>query len=251
MEFLLRQLEQILIGPILSRTEAQILAEVNQILERGGVDLSVAVENNGRGRTLLHRVFQQFRPHITLPIVVRLLDAGADPNVRDTAGHTPYWYALRTATPDILHLLRTRGARLDELDNTSAVGIPRTPVQNAVINRDLETLRILLDSPLVDIRSPTIPNKQLAFLAADHFQPDIFRLLVDKGLQLNLLVNALSIDAQRPLAQRRFSQVAYDFIMGLPYVRRRHAALVWASMRGGRTQKHRSSKKRRASRRHK
>ena len=133
----------------------------------------------------------------TLPVAKILIDAGADPRLRDRAGRTALHHAAKMREgASIVELLVRTGADVNARANDGAQDTPLLcAVENYLEVEDREEaaliIRVLVhlgaDINLADARGNTA-----LVLAATHNQPDLIRLLLELGA-----------DASRPVVGGR------------------------------------------------
>jgi ankyrin repeat protein len=167
------------------------LATVRQLLDRGDTD------------------FNALGPHATpalhwlvdleeLDLTRRLLDAGADVNLRTGLGVDALSLAIENRDPDMVQLLLDRGADVKTAD---AAG--ETPLMLAARSGSPEIVRAVLAKGVdIDLREPH--DRQTALMIGVRSgSPDLVALLLAAGAD----VNAQSLPADEP-AWRLPSQVA-------------------------------------------
>ncbi len=93
--------------------------------------ISVCGRHSSDGWTALHFAVYFKRRQL----VVALLAAGADANVKDDAGRTSVWWGAYNSTADILQLLIDGGGSVNEADN-----VGRTPLIVLVLSNLLSNL---------------------------------------------------------------------------------------------------------------
>jgi ankyrin repeat protein len=133
----------------------------------------------------------------TAPIAKVLLEAGADPNLRDRTGRTPMHHAVRMRDgASIVHLLFSAGA---DVDVRAQDGRQSTPlfcaIENYLESKDRKEasliIRVLAHLGAKLDAADAAGNTPLA-LAATNNQPELIRLLLELGA-----------DATRPLSDGR------------------------------------------------
>ncbi len=114
-------------------SDAQALQNVlERVADKGNVDINTKEEHSGV--TALHQAAILGTPET----VKQLLNAGADPNVKDAEGSTPLHGAARWGKTEIVYMLLGAGAALNPKNNRD-----KTPLDWALDNRQLETAKIL------------------------------------------------------------------------------------------------------------
>ena len=123
-------------------------------------------------------------------MVVRLLDAGANPNIARTTGETPLMTCARTGAADAVRALLARGVDLTVTDPLSG----QTALMWAVGERHTEITRALVEHR-ADVQATTTRGNTALMIAARADEPELARILLDAGAD----VNASAPDGTTPL----------------------------------------------------
>lgn len=147
------------------------------------------------GDTVLHRCIKQGQD----ALAIRLLELGANPNVKNNLGNTPLHYVAQQSKSSVLKALLERGADVDVRNNLN-----QTPIQLAVNNRNsfaiVECLKygadpnfIYLDIPFIvwayreystgrmkDIFPVLLENKKLALFTKDRYGKTLLSEIYDQ-----------------------------------------------------------------------
>ena len=115
-----------------------------------------------------------------IELAERLLDAGANPNIRTGLGLSALSLAIENSDSDMLQLLLAHGASASEPDWTG-----ETPLMQAVRTGSIENVRILLEHGAeVDAKEPNYDQTAL-MIASRSGAPGVVELLISAGADVN------------------------------------------------------------------
>jgi ankyrin repeat protein len=131
-----------------------------------------------RGVTALHRACEVGN----IEIIMDLIDNGADLNIQDNWGQTPFFCLCRKGgiDPDIIISLVDRGANVNIQDNTG-----KTPIMVLYETGDNETIMALVDRG-ADLNIQNIHGSTLLMLACEKRDLGTVMTLLDRRVKLNL-----------------------------------------------------------------
>jgi len=146
-------------------------------LERAaaGDDVNVP-EASGNGTTALHWAVYQH----DVELVRALLDAGADPSVRNLFGSTPLMEAAIVGHTEIIGLLLDAGA---DVESPSYEG--QTALMAVARNGNVAAARLLLDAGADPNAFETWGGQTAIMWAAARRHPDMIRVLAERGADPN------------------------------------------------------------------
>ncbi len=133
----------------------------------------------------------------TLPVAKILIEAGADPHLRDRAGRTPLHHAARMREgASIIELLVRSGAEVNARSSDGAQGTPLLcAVENYLEIQDRQEAALIIRVLVhlgAEINIADARGNTALVLAATHNQPELIRLLLELGA-----------DASRPVVGGR------------------------------------------------
>ncbi|MBK5291648.1 MAG: ankyrin repeat domain-containing protein [Acidobacteriia bacterium] len=162
-------------------------------------------------------------------MLAMLLEAGANPNARDTAGMVPLHLAAVGGNAAAIKVLLAAGAKPAEaaLNGT-------TPLMQAVAARCGDCVRLLIDKG-ADAKAVTKRNVSALGMAAYWGDPAVVKLLIEKGAPVNLV----DADGYTPLKFAAYSEFAGADVVGMllahgadPAAGAEETALELAALRG-------------------
>ena len=150
-------------------------AEAVRFLIAQGADVKYTHPADGRGP--VHEVAAKgFSDLLSL-----LIDAGANPVLRDRSGQTPLDLALAYKNANVVAALLKLGSRISESESAA-----EEAMETAVLKGQVEIVRILLDSGF-DVNKPTAGGSTYLHDAALKNQKKIAELLLRGGARLEAL----------------------------------------------------------------
>jgi ankyrin repeat protein len=122
----------------------------------------------------------------TLPVAKILVEAGADPRLRDRAGRTALHHAAKMREgAAIVELLVRNGADVNARANDGAEDTPlHCAIENYLEVQDRQQAALIIRVLIhlgADINRPNARGDTALVLAATHNQPDLIRLLLELG----------------------------------------------------------------------
>ena len=179
---------------ILGRTYLEMGADVDRCVGLNETPLHVAAANSSTNMLRL------------------LLDRGANPELRDTSGHTALQQACRAGALDVAALLLQKGADPESSRNrplcsvTAAPSSNHTPLHLAATYGHSKIVQALLEAGSNVQASTGDSNCTALHFAVEHGSEDVVRYLMDWGADLDAQ-NALSETALKIAIQERHGSI--------------------------------------------
>lgn len=147
--------------------------EIFNLLLNNGANLNAKTNDN---QTLLHFASQSS----DIKIISFLIDKDFDVNAKDDAGLSPLHKAVIFENINAIHLLLEKGADIDARDKEGRSPIYQV-IQHSMYRKAIHTVQLLLE------RGANIePIEELLYLAIQSNRIDIFNMLLDHKLDLEL-----------------------------------------------------------------
>jgi ankyrin repeat protein len=150
-------------------------AKPAQVLIAAGADVKrVPYSPDNNANTQLHMVItsERFDPGHKLPLIGRMIDAGADVNTPNTVGDTPLLTAVRYGTDHYYALIGVKGEA-----NKDVLQVTRWPVQHKLPPADIAAIIRMLRAAGADIHAHDRDGKLARELAAEAGLADLAALL--------------------------------------------------------------------------
>ena len=148
-----------------------------ELLIAQGAEINIRDNNN---RTFLSYVAGD--KNISSSVVELLLSSGLEVDPIDTQGYTPLSYAVNNSNWQVVKILINHGADVNIKVSHNTI----TPVLKAIIENNLEITKLLLDYKAdLNISDNQTMSLLVNKLNSDSINKEIFKLLIDRGLNIN------------------------------------------------------------------